>query len=225
MIDRRSLLATGVLGAGALMIPGFVQAAGVGGLTGFTHAVASGEPGPDSALLWTRYVPANGGAVELRAEIAETPDFAHVVAGGAQITGPWRDHTAKITVDGMKPGRTYHFRFVAPDGTFSPVGRTRTLPDDGQRPWRAAIFSCSNMGYGWFNAYGHAAARDDFDCTIHLGDYFYEYAPIIIRSPRMPFPAACRHLRPRRCIWPITGCAMRATAPIPICRRCTGSCR
>ncbi|WP_267381155.1 MULTISPECIES: alkaline phosphatase D family protein [unclassified Sphingomonas] len=177
MIDRRSLLATGVLGAGALMIPGFVQAAGVGGLTGFTHAVASGEPGPDSALLWTRYVPANGGAVELRAEIAETPDFAHVVAGGAQITGPWRDHTAKITVDGLKPGRTYHFRFVAPDGTFSPVGRTRTLPDDGKRPWRAAIFSCSNMGYGWFNAYGHAAARDDFDCTIHLGDYFYEYAP------------------------------------------------
>ena len=177
MIDRRSLLATGMLGAGALLIPGFVQAAGVGGLTGFTHAVASGEPGPDSALLWTRYVPANGGAVELRAEIAETPDFAHVVAGGAQITGPWRDHTAKITVDGLKPGRPYHFRFVAPDGTFSPVGRTRTLPDDGQRPWRAAIFSCSNMGYGWFNAYGHAAARDDFDCTIHLGDYFYEYAP------------------------------------------------
>ena len=32
------------------------------------------------------------------------------------------------------------------------------------------------MGFGYFNAYAHAAARDDIDCAIHLGDYFYEYA-------------------------------------------------
>lgn len=176
-IDRRSLIATGMLGLGALSLPGFALAQGVGGLTGFTHAVASGEPAADSLLLWTRYVPASGDAAELRVEVAETPDFRRVVAGGAQVTGPWRDHTAKITVDGLQPGRDYHFRFVAPDGSFSPVGRTRTLPGGGTRPWRAAIFSCSNMGYGWFNAYGHAAARDDLDCVIHLGDYFYEYAP------------------------------------------------
>ncbi len=176
-VDRRSLLTTGMFGIGALALPGFATAAGVADLRGFTHAVASGEPATDSVLLWTRYVPAGGGAVELRAEIAETSDFARVVSGGSQITGPWRDHTAKVTVEGLAPGRAYFFRFVAPDGSFSPVGRTRTLPGDGVRPWRAAVFSCSNMGYGWFNAYGHAAARDDFDCTIHLGDYFYEYAP------------------------------------------------
>ena len=176
-IDRRSLLATGVLGLGALSLPGFALAQGMGKFTGFTHAVASGEPGADSVLLWTRYVPASGGAAELRVEVAERADFAHVVSSGAQVTGPWRDHTAKITVAGLQPGREYHFRFVAPDGSFSPVGRTRTLPSGGTRPWRAAIFSCSNIGYGWFNAYGHAAARDDLDCVIHLGDYFYEYAP------------------------------------------------
>ena len=177
MIDRRSLIATGMLGVGALSLPGFAGAASVAGLTGFTHAVASGEPAADSMLLWTRYVPAGGGAVELRAEVSERADFAKVVGGGAQITGPWRDFTAKVTVDGLMPGRAYHYRFVAPDGSFSPVGRMRTLPAGGQRPWRAAIFSCSNMGYGWFNAYAHAAARDDLDCVIHLGDYFYEYAP------------------------------------------------
>ena len=175
IIDRRSLIATGMLGLGAFAIPGFAAAQSVLAQRGFTHAVASGEPGADSMLLWTRYVPADGGAVELRAEIAETPDFAKVVASGAAITGPWRDHTVKVTLAGLLPGRRYHYRFVAPDGTFSPVGRTKTLPDDGAGAWRAAIFSCSNMGFGYFNAYAHAAARGDLDCAIHLGDYFYEY--------------------------------------------------
>ncbi|MFW2850600.1 alkaline phosphatase D family protein [Sphingomonas sp. TX0543] len=178
MIDlsRRSLLATGTLGLGAFALPGFAAAESVMAARGFTHAVASGEPGPDEMLLWTRYIPVSGDSAELKVELAEAADFARVVASGAQITGPWRDWTAKITVTGLKPGRTYHYRFVAPDGSFSPVGTTRTLPDDAARSFRAAIFSCSNMGFGWFNAYGHAAARNDLDLWIHLGDYFYEYA-------------------------------------------------
>ena len=195
IIDRRSFVATGLLGYGALAIPGFAAAAGVADLRGFTHAVASGEPGGDSMLLWTRFVPASGGAVELRAQIAETADFARIVAGGSTVTGPWRDHTAKITVTGLMPGRDYHYRFVAPDGSMSPVGRTRTLPDERARTWRAAIFSCSNLGFGYFNAYAHAAARDDIDCAIHLGDYFYEYASGYYPSAkeivggRVPLPA------------------------------------
>ncbi|HJS13069.1 alkaline phosphatase D family protein, partial [Sphingopyxis sp.] len=35
--------------------------------------------------------------------------------------------------------------------------------------------SCSNMPFGWFNAYGHAAARGDIDLVAHVGDYLYEY--------------------------------------------------
>jgi alkaline phosphatase D len=175
-IDRRSLLLTGSLGLGAMAIPGFAQTPTIAAARGFTHSVASGEPATDSMLLWTRYVPATGGAVELKAEVSETPDFARIVTGGAQITGPWRDFTAKITVEGLKPGRVYHYRFVAPDGSFSPVGRTKTLPEGDARSFRAAIFSCSNLPFGWFNAYAHAVARGDaFDAVIHLGDYFYEY--------------------------------------------------
>lgn len=195
-LNRRSLLLTGTLGLGAFAIPGFAQAPAINAARGFTHSVASGEPASDSMLLWTRYVPTDGGAVELRAEIAETPDFAHVVAGGAQITGPWRDHTAKITLAGLLPGRTYHYRFVAPDGTMSPVGRTRTLPEGDTPRFRAAIFSCSNMPFGYFNAYAHAAARDDLDLTVHLGDYFYEYdnghypAPSEVVGGRRPEPAS-----------------------------------
>lgn len=175
-IDRRSLLLTGSLGLGAFAIPGFAQTVATARPRGFTHSVASGEPSADSILLWTRYVPADGDAVELKAELSETADFAKIVAGGVQITGPWRDHTAKITVAGLAPGRTYHFRFVAPDGSFSPVGRTKTLPEGPVSRFRAAIFSCSNLPFGYFNAYAHAAARDDIDLAIHLGDYLYEYA-------------------------------------------------
>jgi alkaline phosphatase D len=176
-LSRRSLLATGMLGLGALALPGFAAAQSVLAARGFTHSVASGEPASDSMLLWTRYVPASGDSARLVAEISDTADFARVIASGAFVTGAWRDWTAKVTLDGLTPGTDYHYRFVAADGTRSPVGRTRTFPGDGARDFTAAIFSCSNLGFGWFNAYGHAAARDDLDLVIHLGDYFYEYSP------------------------------------------------
>lgn len=173
-IDRRSLLVTATLGLGALALPGFALAETM--RQGFTHSVASGEPAQDSILLWTRYVPANGGSVHLKAEIATDAAFAQVVGGGQVITGPWRDHTAKVTVDGLKPGARYFYRFVAPDGSVSPTGRTRTLPQGDVRRFGIAVFSCSNMPFGYFNAYGHAATRDDIDLWVHLGDYLYEYA-------------------------------------------------
>lgn len=172
-LDRRSLILTGTLGLGALAIPGFSLAQTLA--RGFTHSVASGEPGPDTMLLWTRYVPASGGPVKLKAEISRTEDFARIVSSGEQITGPWRDHTAKITVQGLEPGTDYFYRFVAPDGSFSPVGCTKTLPVGNTPKFGIGIFSCSNLPFGYFNAYGHAAARKDIDLWVHLGDYLYEY--------------------------------------------------
>ena len=175
-IDRRTLLMTGTLGLGAYAVPGFAQSSGAAPATGFTHSVASGEPASDSMLLWTRYVPADGKPVHLTVELSTSPEFKTDVAGGSAITGPWRDWTTKITVDDLRPGTTYYYRFTAPDGSHSPVGRTKTLPEGDQaKSFKAAIFSCSNMPFGWFNAYGHAAGRDDIDLAIHLGDYFYEY--------------------------------------------------
>ena len=172
-IDRRSLILTGTLGLGAYAIPGFAQ--GPNWIAdGFTHSVASGEPGATSMLLWTRYV-GKGDSAKLRVEVSESADFARLTAGGEAITGPWRDWTTKIVVTGLKPGTRYHYRFVAPDGSFSPVGRTRTLPQGDAARFGIAVFSCSNLGFGYFNAYAHAAARDDIDLAVHLGDYIYEY--------------------------------------------------
>ena len=183
-IDRRSLVLGAGLGLGALMLPaGRGLAAQVLGATGFTHNVASGEPGPDSMLLWTRYVPTIGdNTIRLDVEMALDPDFTKVVSGGATRTGAYRDWTAKVTVDGLKPGTVYWYRFVAPDGSKSPVGRTKTLPLGDIDRFKLGVFSCSNLPVGWFNAYGHAAARPDLDLWLHVGDYIYEYGPASVRE-------------------------------------------
>ena len=176
-LDRRQLITTAAFGLGGLMMPGgAAMAQALLGMTGFTHNVASGEPGADSVLLWTRYVGATGGPSKVRVEISESRDFAKVAGGGEMVTGPWRDHTVKITVDGLAPGRWHWFRFIAPDGSLSPVGRTKTLPVGKAARFNIAIFSCSNLGFGEFNAYAHATARDDIDMTLHMGDYIYEYS-------------------------------------------------
>jgi alkaline phosphatase D len=175
ILDRRSLVRGGALGLGALLLPGGGAAlAQLAAARGFTHDVASGEPSQDSVLLWTRYVPTSGAGARVSVEVAETPDFTRIVGGGTAVTGPYRDWTVKHVVAGLQPGRVYYYRFTA-DGQASPVGRTRTLPAGRVDAFRIAVFSCSNLPFGYFNAYAHAAARDDLHFGVHLGDYIYEY--------------------------------------------------
>lgn len=194
-IDRRSLIAGGLGLAGLILPAGQALARQMLGATGFTHNVASGEPAADSMLLWTRYVPATDtNVVRLEVEIALDPAFAKVVSGGAVRTGAYRDWTAKVTVDGLKPATVYWYRFVAPDGAKSPVGRTKTLPQGPVGRFGLAVFSCSNLPYGWFNAYAHAAARTDLDLWLHTGDYLYEYGSASIKAAdlvagRLPEPS------------------------------------
>ena len=169
-MDRRLLIKLGTAGLAALSLPG---AAAAMMAQGFTHGVASGEPGANSVLLWTRH--ASSSDTRLTAELSETADFAHIAAGGSVTAAGERDHTAKIMIDGLEPGRWYFYRFLAPDGTTSPVGRTRTLPEGPTGAFTLALFSCANLPFGWFNAYAHAAARGDIDLVVHSGDYLYEY--------------------------------------------------
>jgi alkaline phosphatase D len=170
MIDRRSLLQASMLGLGALSVPGLAAAVNT---RGFTHGVASGEPTHTSVLLWTRYVAERD--VKLRAEIALDAGFKRTVVGGETMAAVERDHTAKVVLDGLQPGRWYFYRFIAPNGMISRVGRTRTLPEGAVDRFGIALFSCSNLPFGYFNAYAHAASRDDLDLALHVGDYIYEY--------------------------------------------------
>ena len=171
--DRRTILRLGALGLGALAFPGALAAQAQ---RGFSHGVASGEPGQDRVLLWTRHAP-NDPQAETRLdwEVSETIDFAKVVAGGSVTASGERDGCVKPVATGLAPGRWYYYRFTAPSGERSAIGRTRTLPQGRAEKFRLAAFSCSNLGFGWFNAYAHAAQRNDIDLLVHLGDYLYEY--------------------------------------------------
>ncbi len=168
-LTRRNLFS--LAGAGAALAATPLAARSFG--TGFTHAVASGEPSANSVLLWTRYV-ADADTM-LTWQMSESEDFTRPVAEGSVTASPARDGCAKGIATGLAPNRWYFFRFIAPDGTASPTGRTRTLPDGPIASFRMAVFSCSNFGFGWFNAYGHAAEANDCDLALHLGDYIYEY--------------------------------------------------
>lgn len=170
-MDRRLLIKTGTFGLAALVsLPG---AAALLTARGFTHGVASGEPTGTSVLLWTRYVADS--STRLRCEVAEDAGFRSVAGGGEVEARGESDHCAKLVVDGLSPDRWYYYRFIAADGTMSPVGRTRTLPVGDVSRFGIGLFSCSNMPFGYFNAYAHAAARADLDLMVHVGDYLYEY--------------------------------------------------
>ena len=170
-LDRRTLLKGGILGLGVAGAPLAAQPGGAG----FSHGVASGEPAADRVLLWTRFVGTQDTKLEFA--VSETLDFSRVAAGGSITARPDNDWCCKAWAEGLEPGRWYYYRFTASDGSHSDIGRTKTLPVGKTDKFRMAVFSCSNIGFGWFNAYAHAAADGDFDCALHLGDYFYEYGP------------------------------------------------
>ena len=145
-LTRRTLFT--LAGAGAAMAAAPAAASGFG--TGFTHSVASGEPAATSVLLWTRYV--TDADTVLTWQVSETEDFTRPVAEGSVTASPARDWCAKGVATGLQPDRWYFYRFLAPGGIASPVGRTRTLPQGPSASFRMAVFSCSNFGFGWFNA-------------------------------------------------------------------------
>lgn len=188
LLSRRTLLASAA-GLAALVLPGraFAQR-----LTGFTHGVASGDPQQTRVVLWTRYV--SPGLARLRVEVAEDESFTRPVTSGEVEVSPAHDHCIRAIVDNLPPDRWLYYRFIAPNGETSDTGRTRTLPDGDTPSFRIAVFSCSNGTSGWFNAYAHAAARDDIDLAVHTGDYIYE-SPLT-RPDAQPGMAALRGLAP-----------------------------
>jgi alkaline phosphatase D len=141
----------------------------------FSHGVASGDPDAESLLLWTRYLPDDGGSVTLEWQVARDAGFTQLLASGKTEASPTRDHCAKAIASSLPSDSIVHYRFRAPDGQISATGRGRTLPASGERAMTLAVFACANIGFGYFNAYAHAAARDDIDLLLHLGDYIYEH--------------------------------------------------
>ncbi|MGA4959448.1 alkaline phosphatase D family protein [Streptomyces lavendulocolor] len=150
----------------------------------FTLGVASGDPLPDSVLLWTRLAPSpyepDGGLpaqrVEVQWEVAFDERFYAVIKSGTATAHPEYAHSVHVEVPGLDPDRSYYYRFRA--GTWiSPVGRARTAPSPDAF-WvpslTFAAVACAAYFDGYYTAYRHLAS-EDVDMVVHLGDYIYEY--------------------------------------------------
>lgn len=178
-ISRRTALLAGALGGvGACTTKpqlGTFTSGQEAGEETFSCGVASGDPGPDSVVLWTRVAGVTGGTLPVVVTVAEDATFERVVFNETVETGPAKDFTVKVVARGLNPGTRYAYRFTVYDRV-SPTGMTRTLPEATDRA-RFAIASCSNYPFGYFNAYDHIARQADLDAVLHLGDYFYEYGP------------------------------------------------
>ena len=168
-LNRRGALA--LLGLGAASSAAAKAASA--GKAAFNHGVASGDPGPDRVVIWTRITPeAPDGSISYRWKL--TPTGSGGVRRGKGVTGPDRDYTVKVDVTGLKPGQDYTYAFEAGEAR-SPVGRTRTLPATGTKDVVLAIASCSLFPAGYFNAYQAIADLPRVDAVLHMGDYIYEY--------------------------------------------------
>lgn len=141
----------------------------------FFHGVASGDPFQNSVVLWTRVTPAiKRQSIPVKWEISSDVGFKNLVGSGKLETNPNKDYTVKVIAEDLKPNNTYYYRFNALEH-YSPTGVTKTLPENDEDV-SLAVVSCSNIEFGYFNAYA-AICKEDVNAVIHLGDYFYEYGP------------------------------------------------
>lgn len=167
-LARRSLLAAAALTPALASRPAWAREFSRGV---FTHGIASGDPLADGFVIWTRF--AHSGEGRIGWEVADDDAFTRIVQRGVARASFASDFCAKANVRGLEPGRRYFYRFLSASEP-SEVGVTRTAPAAGAESLTVALFSCANFPYGYFHAYGHAAAREDIDIALHVGDYIYE---------------------------------------------------
>lgn len=170
----------------------------------FDHGVASGDPLYDRVILWTRITPRTVNETTASYNVTWTvfsgTNLSTVVRTGVSTTNSTRDYTVKVDAAGLTTGIQYAFRFQV-DRVTSDVGTFRLPPPPGQRMERLKmmLYSCSNWGFGYFNAYD-IGSRYNLDFWVHLGDYYYEYGADTYPSPEQ----AVRWARAPRGLQPAT---------------------
>ena len=142
----------------------------------FTLGVASGDPDSRSVVLWTRLAPRplepGGGLapepLEVIWEVATDESMQSVFRSGTTLATPQLGHSVHVELSDLAADRWYWFRFRCGDFE-SPVGRTRTMPEDSALPdqLRFAVTSCQNYEQGLFTAYdGLFGKVKAFDVTL-----------------------------------------------------------
>ena len=172
-----TLLAASTLSASAL---GATRLARVSA-NPFYLGVASGDPRPDSVVIWTRLARETLGnalsrnePVAVDYEIAETANFSTIYRKGSAAALPELGYSVHLDLQGLNPDKEYYYRWMI-GGEVSSVGRTKTAPalDATPESFRFGFASCQQYEHGYFTALDHMA-KERFDLIVHLGDYIYE---------------------------------------------------
>lgn len=189
-MKRRDFLRATLVSAGAVLAgPGCSDEPSEGqnltpGEKYFPQSVVSGDPKPDSVILWTRVADEAGGDGDLglTLEVATDAQFTQRVsvngADSMALTASAAfDHCVKAKVKGLSAGTTYYYRFIYASGGVNYVsrtGRTKTAPaPDADVAVQFAYVSCQDFIGRYYNTY-LLLAQEELDFVIHLGDYVYE---------------------------------------------------
>jgi alkaline phosphatase D len=195
LLTRRRWLAL----ASGIAAPAFVRFARASDEPRFALGVASGQPRPNSVVLWTRLTgPELPPRVPVHWELARDEAFADVVARGDETAIDDEAHSVHAEPGGLEPGRLYWYRFEAL-GQRSTVGRTRTAPaGDRDAPLSFALASCQRWDHGHYAAWRDVASQS-FDFVLFVGDYIYEYAspPAAVRLHDGPLVRTLEQYRAR----------------------------
>ena len=156
----------------------------------FPQSIASGDPRPDSVVLWTRVFDEDdpSGDRKLIVEVALDPVFTVLVARKTDVpAAALHDHNVKVKVTGLRPSTFYYYRFVyEKNGKKIPsyAGRTKTAPAaEEARPLKFAVGTCQDFIGRYYNSWhrllrlpvtADGGADQDLDFVIFLGDYVYE---------------------------------------------------
>lgn len=170
---------TGLAGCGGddnpTTTPATPPAADPGNTFTFQQGVASGDPKPDSVMLWTRVNGSNGAkAVNVQLQVSAQPDFGTLIVNSTLSALPDFDYTLRNKVTGLAAGTTYYYRFIVGSQT-SPVGRTKTAPAAGTplSQLKFAFITCQDWSVNHW-AGMEELVNEDLDFVVHMGDYIYE---------------------------------------------------
>ena len=159
--------------AGVVLAPSSAMAA-----KGFTYGVTAAEVTSNSALVWAR--PNSAGTYV--AHVATDKKFKHQVRAATVKSTTGNDLTIQTKFRGLKPNKTYYYRFTGKGGKVSDTGKLRTAPGSKQKvnvnfaisgdadAQKAA--GASTPFFGNFGVYGAMAKMKNF-FNINLGDTIY----------------------------------------------------
>ncbi len=149
----------------------------------FPQSVASGDPRPESVVLWVRALDPQRPEQDTRVQLvlALDAEMKQIVPLDTplMLALAEADHCLLARVGGLTPATTYYYRFrceTAGGIAQSRIARTRTAPAaDSNDPVKFAVVCCQDYVGKYFHVARHIA-QQEVDFVLHLGDYVYETA-------------------------------------------------